>query len=298
MRIGRVCIVFVSAILAMQSAHASEQSHGSGEQSSAQARIETEFFKNRDALRRQAADSPSGAVDVPIKLQEQIEEVIGPVKVAGFPVRGRMLPHLISDDPCCDSIYFLEFKNDEDEQLYVTTKGLVDNYMTGSEKYAAPVKNGKQTVEPYFSVLVTESDITSYTDLPVHSANEKYFARAFLGQTSAEDNAPGRLPDTIVVFILAGDRIYFMSSPSREELPEIPECKSRWSESHKKASVALAGYHASNKKNEKLWDEHVRLDKEGLAAYMACYGEKLRNQPVFASLVKQAQSMVDRIPLE
>jgi hypothetical protein len=293
LRIRRALIVSVCAILGMQAAQASDQDHAGG-QTPVQAQKEAEFFKSQEAIRQKAANDPSRAVEVPVELKREIEAVIGPVKVDGFPVSGRMLPHLISDDPCCDQINFLEFKNTKDELLYVSTKGLVDNYLTRNPGFAAKVRRRPQAEGLYFSAVVQEYELANFSDLPVHGVSGKYIVRAFLGR-STHEGLEAIPPYEIWVFLLAGDRIYFMKAPTVIEIPDIPDCQRRWYEFGERASVSLDAYHASNKKDEKLWLEFLRLEEQGFAAYTACYRDKSRNMPFFATLVNQAQFMVDRI---
>lgn len=84
-----------------------------------------------------------------------------------------------------------------------------------------------------------------------------------------------------------------MSSPV--EPPEIPECTKKWSDLHDKASVPLEAFIASNRENQKLLQESEQLEANAIDAAVSCYRREAKNQPFFASLVKQAHSMVDRI---
>ena len=93
---------------------------------------EAEFFKIRDALRKESVKEPDGGLDSPPELLKKLTEVIGPIKVDGFQPGGRALPAVISNDPDRQIMDSLEFKNYRDEWLNVTTLGLAKNFRPGA----------------------------------------------------------------------------------------------------------------------------------------------------------------------
>ena len=54
-------------------------------------------------------------------------------------------------------------------------------------------------------------------------------------------------------------------------------------------------YRCSGSDNQKASDESVQYEEQGFEPYHRCYGREAKNQKFFASLKKQAQSVVDRL---
>lgn len=255
-----------------------------------QGQLEAQYFKMRDALRKKSEKAPDGAVDPTLALLKKLTEVVGPFKVDGFPSRGRASPAAISNNPCCQEMDSFEFKNDKGEWLYVTTQGLAKSFYPAA---ASPLDYIAAMVPLVSFAALPESAATKYADLPVRGANKNYLVHAFVATYNVGDSGTPAAPDKIMVFVFAGDRIFFMASPVKP--PEIPECTKKWSEINNKASAPFDAFVASNRKNQKLLEESNRLEAQAIDAAVSCYQQEAKNQPFFASLVKQAQSMVDRI---
>ncbi|HEX9425409.1 MAG TPA: hypothetical protein VF899_19360, partial [Pyrinomonadaceae bacterium] len=97
------------------------------------------------------------------------------------------------------------------------------------------------------------------------------------------------IPKDIFVFVTKGNRILAVQSPAATEITEIPQCRSEWERFARKKSES------SGLTNEKAFDEGVQYEQQGFEAYQRCYDREAKNQKFFASLKKQAQSIVDRL---
>lgn len=261
---------------------------------------EAEYFKMRDTFRQQSAneahDSEKEDRAVAI-LKEQIKAVIGPMSVKGFGKEGRPTIRIISNDPCCDQIDALVFSNSSEEVLFITTKGLVDNYVLRHPDQFKGMEGAIGTEQYYFSTITSPSKITNYADIPVKSSNGKYFMKAFLG-VFANEGVMSYSPDKIFIYISDGSHLIMLSAPTKIEEIHIPECHERYNDYDVKACAARQSYFDSDKQYPQFMDVADLLQNTGFKALYTCYQRKSKNMPFFVPLVKQAQSMVDRIPLK
>ena len=167
-------------------------------------------------------------------------------------------------------------------------------YLAGQPKLPKDLAELSKTGEFYLRAITAESAVTYFAEIPVKSANGKSYVRAFLGLT-AQDIGPF-IPKDIFVFVMKGNRILAVQSPAAIEITEIPQCRSEWERFARKKSDADEVYRSSGLTNEKAFDEGVQhIEQQGFEAYQRCYDREAKNQKFFASLKKQAQSIVDRL---
>jgi hypothetical protein len=151
-----------------------------------------------------------------------------------------------------------------------------------------------RTAEFYSYAFTSGEAVTYFAEIPVKSPNGKSDVRAFLGLT-AQDIGPF-IPKDVFVFVTKGNRILAVQSPAAAEITEIPQCRNEWEKFAKKKADAMEVYRSSGLNNEKAFDEEVQqYEQQGFEAYQRCYDREARNQKFFASLKKQAQSIVDRL---
>ena len=196
------------------------------------------------------------------QLEKQMQAIVGPVNIAGFPSQGKInLETLQKDaDMGFGQVDGLRFQG-EREALFVTTRNVLKLYIAGEPKPTADLPAPDLAVlsaDAKFNaeVFAQDSTVTSYVNLPVKSADGTSFAEAFLGIT-AQDTGPF-VPTTVFVLASKGDRIFLVRAATATKLPQIAKCR--------KASD-----------------------------YPGCYGAEVKGLPVFASLQQQAQSIVDRL---
>src|SRR6266480_3316245 len=218
------------------------------------------------------------------ELEKQLKPIVGAVNVEGFPKEGKInLETLQNGDLGFGQVDGLRFTANQ-EYLFVTTDNILKKYLAGLSK----------TGEFYTLAITAESAVTYFAEIPVKSPNEKSYVRAFLGLT-AQDIGPF-IPKDIFVFVTKGNRILAVQSPAATEITEIPQCRSEWERFARKKSDADEVYRSSGLTNEKAFDEGVQhIEQQGFEAYQRCYDREAKNQKFFASLKKQAQSIVDRL---
>src|SRR6266480_1664571 len=227
------------------------------------------------------------------ELEKQLKPIVGAVNVDGFPKQGKInLETLQNGDLGFGQVDGLRFTAKQ-EYLFVTTDNILKKYLAGQPELPKDLAELSKTGEFYTLAITAESAVTYFAEIPVKSANGKSYVRAFLGLT-AQDIGPF-IPKDIFVFVTNGNRILAVQSPVATEMTEIPECRNEWERFAKKSSDAMEVYRSSGSNNQKASDESVQYEEQGFEAYHRCYDREAKNQKFFASLKKQAQSIVDRL---
>ena len=261
---------------------------------------EEKYFETRDNFIRQFEKSIDPDWMTAMKkdehalaeLEKQLKAIVGPVNVEGFPKKGKINLLTLQKDYGFGQVDGLRFSSKQ-EYLFVTTDNILKKYLAEQPKLPKDLAELSKTGEFYLRVITAESAVTYFAEIPVKSANGKSYVRAFLGLT-AQDIGPF-IPKDIFVFVTNGNRILAVQSPAATEITEIPQCRNEWERFAKKSSDAMEVYRSSGFKNQKASDESVQYEEQGFEAYQRCYDREAKNQKFFASLKKQAQSIVDRL---
>jgi len=264
------------------------------------ASLEEKYFETRDNFIRQFEKSIDPDWMTAMKkdehalaeLEKQLKAIVGPVNVEGFPKKGKINLLTLQQDYGFGQVDGLRFSAKQ-EYLFVTTDNILKKYLAGQPKLPKDLAELSKTGEFYLRAITAESAVTYFAEIPVKSANGKSYVRAFLGLT-AQDIGPF-IPKDIFVFVTNRNRILAAQSPAATEITEIPQCRNEWERFAKKSSDAMEVYRSSGFKNQKASDESVQYEEQGFEAYQRCYDREARNQKFFASLKKQAQSIVDRL---
>ena len=264
------------------------------------ASLEEKYFETRDNFIRQFEKSIDPDWMTAMKkdehalaeLEKQLKAIVGPVNVEGFPKKGKINLLTLQQDYGFGQVDGLRFSAKQ-EYLFVTTDNILKKYLAGQPKLPKDLAELSKTGEFYLRAITAESAVTYFAEIPVKSANGKSYVRAFLGLT-AQDIGPF-IPKDIFVFVTNRNRILAAQSPAATEITEIPQCRNEWERFAKKSSDAMEVYRSSGFKNQKASDESVQYEEQGFEAYHRCYDREARNQEFFASLKKQAQSIVDRL---
>jgi len=228
------------------------------------------------------------------ELEKQLKAIVGPVNVEGFPKEGKInLETLQNGDLGFGQVDGLRFSAKQ-EYLFVTTDNILKKYLAEQPELPKDLAELSRTAEFYSCAFTSGEAVTYFAEIPVKSPNGKSDVRAFLGLTS-QDIGPF-IPKDVFVFVTKGNRILAVQSPAAAEITEMPQCRNEWEKFAKKKADAMEVYRSSGLNNEKAFDEEVQqYEQQGFEAYQRCYDREARNQKFFASLKKQAQSIVDRL---
>jgi hypothetical protein len=268
---------------------------------------EEKYFETRDNFIREfekastpldsLAEQDQHALDEKDKhalaeLEKQLKAIVGPVNVEGFPKEGKINLLTLQKDYGFGQVDGLGFSAKQ-EQLFVTTDNILKKYLVEQPELPKDLAELSKTGEFYVRAITAEAAVTYFAEIPVKCPNGKSYVRAFLGLT-AQDIGPF-IPKDIFVFVTKGNRILAVQSPAATEITEIPQCRNEWERFAKKRADANELYRSSGLNNQKASDESVQYEQQGFEAYQRCYDREAKNQKFFASLKKQAQSIVDRL---
>ena len=262
---------------------------------------EEKYFETRDNFIRQfekvstplesIAEQDQHALDEKdehalAELEKQLKAIVGPVNVEGFPEEGKInLETLQKGDLGFGQVDGLRFSANE-EYLFVTTDNLLKKYLAGQPNLPKDLAELSRTGEFYAYAFTSGEAVMYFAGIPVKSPNEKSYVRAFLALT-AQVLAPSFQKTSL--------------SSLRREIEYSGSSRQRQLRSQKFRSVETSGTgfrkkaDASGLNNEKAFNESVQYEQQGFEAYQRCYDREVRNQKFFASLKKQAQSIVDRL---
>jgi len=269
------------------------------------ASLEEKYFESRDNFIRQfsTASSPEANSYEKVlpklekalsKLEKQLKLIIGPVDVAHFPKRGKInLETLEKDDGGFGQVDGLRFDS-KHEQLFVTTAGLLNSYLQQHKELPTELGKLARAEEFYSLALYWDEAVTHFAEVPVRTTNDKSFAYAFLGLW-AQEIGPFP-PKNLFVFFANGDRVFVVSTEVQSNIDQIAECKDVWDGFKKKSDAAFAAYQASELKDQKATDDDMQKNEEdGFRAYCRCFEQRVKMEPCFKQLTKQAQTLVDNL---
>jgi hypothetical protein len=269
------------------------------------ASLEEKYFESRDNFIRQfsTASSPEANSYEKVlpklakalsKLEKQLQLIIGPVDVAHFPKRGKInLETLEKDDGGFGQVDGLRFDS-EHELLFVTTAGLLNSYLQQHKELPTELGKLAKAEEFYSLALYWDEAVTHFAEVPVRTTNDKSLAYAFLGLW-AQEIGPFP-PKNLFVFFANGDRVFVVSTEVQSNIDQIAECKDVWDGFKKKSDAASAAYQASELKDQKATDDDMQKNEEdGFRAYCRCFEQRVKMEPCFKQLTKQAQTLVDNL---
>ena len=269
------------------------------------ASLEEKYFETRDNFIRQFSTPSSPEANsyekvLPklekalSKLEKQLQLIIGPVDVAHFPKRGKInLETLEKDDGGFGQVDGLRFDS-EHEQLFVTTAGLLNAYLQQHKELPTELGKLAKAEEFYSLALYWDEAVTHFAEVPVRTTNDKSLAYAFLGLW-AQEIGPFP-PKNLFVFFANGDRVFVVSTEVQSNIDQIAECKDVWDGFKKKSDAASAAYQASELKDQKATDDDMQKNEEdGFRAYCRCFEQRVKMEPCFKQLTKQAQTLVDNL---
>ena len=258
------------------------------------ASLEEKYFETRDNFIRQfsTASSTQDKADQKAlsQLEKQLQRIIGPVAVPHFPKRGKINLETLQQDAGFGQVDGLRFGS-EFKVLFVTTTGLLNAYLQQHKELPTALGKLATTEEFYSLALDWEAAVTHFAELPVRTTNDKSFAYAFLGLWG-QDIGPFP-PKHVFVFFANGDRVFVVSTEAQSHIDQIAECKDLWERLKKESDAASAADQASDLK-QKATDDTQREEKD-FRAYCRCFEQRVKTEPFFKQLTKQAQTLVDNL---
>jgi hypothetical protein len=235
---------------------------------------EQKYLETRDNFIRQfsTAKSPQDGADQKalLKLQEQLQSIIGPIDVPHFPKRGKISLATLQQDYGFGQVDGLLFRSGHEDVLFVTTKGLLNAYLAQHKELQTDLSNLAKSEEFYSLALNFEAAVTRFADISLRMTRDNSVAFAFLGLW-AQDIGPFP-PTHLFVFLANDDRVFVVSAEAQNHIDQIAECKNLWETLNQKLN------------DQKPTDDTA--EKQNFTAYCRCFGEKAKTEPFFKDLTE------------
>jgi hypothetical protein len=235
-------------------------------------------------------------------LEGQLRTIIGPSNPKGFAGPGKSnLASLVAGDLDFGQLDGVVYASQDDKaHVIVTTNVLFENWLRVHKDWWPGLKNVPQQVNAaltsdafYTQALSTEAAVSQYAVLPIAKPAQATFAFAMLGARS-QDLGPWT-PEELFVAVVAGGRVFVVSAGANAEIKPMPACLEVWQASERKAGELMSAFKASESKNETLFDDYLRTQEDGDAAFRRCYAERVTSDKAFPALIKQAQALADAV---
>jgi hypothetical protein len=223
---------------------------------------EQRYLAARDAANSRFANSDEADDEqsrVLAELTAQLRAIVGPVRLSGIDGPGKAAYDAFSgigSTEMADGLCFTW----RGSGLFVTTRALF-------ARTAAATWPARDPTEALFSVTVFgDAAYSKFAEISVRHGSSVELARASVGLVAQDIGAWP--PNTLVVQVVRGDRVYMVGTDLTPRLEQVPSCA---------AKCGSCG------------------DQAAFDAYRRCVGSVLPTRPSFAGVVRRAQAIVDAL---
>lgn len=216
-------------------------------------------------------------------LQKRLQAMLGQVAIKGIEAPPRLNNEtLFEGDMGFGTLDGLMFGAvDAPPQVVVTTDGLMQRWLAGHKEWwgdrekmaqdlgAAATDNGF-----YTQAISTDAAVYNFAPLPIAKPAGARVAYAMLGARS-QDMAPGKANE-IFVTVAQGGRVYVAVTNTSVMIGPIAACEKICRDAQKKSDAEQA---------------------KAETAFLRCFAEKAPQSKNFATVVKDAEALLARLPL-
>jgi hypothetical protein len=189
----------------------------------------------------------------------------------------------------------LVFTKDKDTRLVVTTTDLADRWIKSKDGMApedgSPPLKDLQTAmkKDEFLTRATPGDaaISNMGELPISKPAGIDFAYAMLAMRR-QDTVPVPAEEMLIAVIIP-PRVYILDAPIAK-IKIARTCEKLFRDADAKAD------RIARSKNDGIAEGAERVREQGDAAMRKCFAERVKSNPAFPKLTKQAQDFIDMLP--
>lgn len=233
------------------------------------------------------------------ELGKQMRGLIGPLNVKGFAGEGTYnVGSLFKGDMESGILDGLSFTRGKDVRLVVTTTGLADRWIKSPEGLAAdegsvpPDLRAALTLDLFYTRATSaDAAAANYGELPVTKPAGVEFVFAMLAARRQDFGAVA--PGEILLGVIAPPRVYVVSAPLAAKVKLMGACEKMLKDADSKANKMFEVNKKSASKNENVVEEMERVREQGDEAMRKCFASRVKSDPAFARLTRQAQEIVD-----
>ncbi|CAO3424675.1 hypothetical protein [Azospirillum endophyticum] len=260
---------------------------------------------NREAEAGGVDSASRKEADARRELEGMLKAMVGPVAVRGFPADGRINLQTLLKELGFGMLDGIAYGEADNQRVVVaTTEGLLRSWLKEHRDWWPGL--GRMPQDPrtalgeedfYTQAISTEAAVARFAGLPVKAPGAG-FAVAMLA--TARQDVVLDVPDRIVLSVVQGGRVFVAVEPVAAPIAPIPACNAVWTQHEEAARRAWKVYSASKQDEatrETLFKKATGLETEGDRAYRRCFAQRLETQAAFQTVVRQAQALIDRLPL-
>lgn len=232
------------------------------------------------------------------ELGKQLRSVIGPLNVKGFSGEGAYnVGSLFKGDLETGTLDGLSFTKPKDMRLVVTTTGLAENWAKSRDGLAAeegavpPDLRAALKLDLFYTrAISTDAAVGNFGELPVTKPAGAEFVFAMLA-ARRQDLVP--VPaDEMLISVVAPPRVYLVSTPIAK-IRMMAACEKLFKDADAKARKALEANEQSETRKENAVDDMDKMQDQADEAMRKCFAARVKTDPAFARLTKQAQAIID-----
>jgi hypothetical protein len=238
------------------------------------------------------------------ELEKQLKPLIGPSVPAlpGLPAEGKINNDtLLKGDQGFGLLDGLAYVSEDYKTVaVVTTESLFKIWLREHRKWwrdnNVPEDPAKalRHVSFYTQAISTDAAVSKYAELPIKKPAAASLAFAMLG-ARAQDVGP-QDPDEVTVAVLQGGKLYVVRVAAAARIGPFPPCQALWDDAMKKSQEEYERRQANPNAKERR--RRMSIEDEGDAAFRRCFAERAPREKGFADLVRQAQEIVEKLPVK
>jgi hypothetical protein len=234
------------------------------------------------------------------ELLKQMRSLIGPLNVKGFSGESAYnVGSLFKGDIESGILDGLVFTKDKDVRLVVTTTGLTERWIKSPDGLAADDGaiprdvRAALTQDPFYTRATSaDAAVGNFGELPVTKPAGVDFVFAMLA-ARRQDFFPVPASEMLIGAIVP-PRVYILSAPVAKIRMMAP-CEKLFKDAAAKADRMFEANEKSANKKDGVVDEVDHLREQGDEAMRKCFAQRVKSDPAFAKLTKQAQEYIDAL---
>lgn len=233
------------------------------------------------------------------ELAKRLRSLIGPLNVKGFSGEGEYsVGSLFRGDMEFGQLDGLVFKKGKEARLTVTTVAIAGPWTKSPDGFVENNDAPKDlptalTLDAFYTrATISDAAASNMGELPVTKPAGVDFVYAMLA-IRRQDTGPGPAEEMLIGAIVP-PRVYVLSTPIAK-IQMMPACAKLLKDAEAKADKMVADDEKSKTRNENIGDEADKVRDQGDEAMRKCFAEKVKSDPAFAKLTKQAQDFVDTL---
>jgi hypothetical protein len=232
-------------------------------------------------------------------LEQRLRPLIGPLAMAGLADSGRInLATLIAGDDDSGLADGLTYQaRDQRTRILVTTRELFRAWIAfrfaDDRTISRDPLMALTRAEVYTPIFNEDAAVVRYADLPLADSGKRVIAAMLVDR--AQDYCLTCAPNTILLGVSAGERIFVVDAPARDTIGIPSQCRDA-AAADTRPSAAIEAYRRTGNTDTSLFNRYSRAEDAQFAELLQCYGTSVRADPRFSQLVAQARALLDALP--